>query len=76
MQVDGIEKEILVGLSEKLVMTKQEITNLIESKNENSSSGLDNALKSLLEKGYVTNITPLGSSSYAVTTKEIKAARQ
>lgn len=76
MEVDGIEKEILLELTNRLVMNKEEILKFIEGKLENSGPVVGGAMSSLLGKGYVTNVTPLGSSCYAVTTKGIRAARK
>lgn len=70
-----MEKEILGELTNRLVMSKEEIMKFVEGKSEDSGSVLDSALRSLLEKGYATNITPLGSGCYAVTTKGIRAVR-
>jgi len=72
METDGIEKEILEELTKRLVMNKQEIMKFIDEKMGSSDLVLDGLLRSLLEKGYVTNIAPMGTSCYAVTTKGIK----
>ena len=74
MEVDGIERELLKELSEKLVMNKEELLRFFEGKVENSDSVAEDVLKSILAKGYATNATPMGSGCYAVTTKGIKAA--
>lgn len=71
---DGIEKEILRELSNRQVMNKEELIKIVEGKAENPALALDAVLKSLLEKGYVTNVSPLGSACYVVTTKGIREA--
>jgi len=73
MDTDGIEKEILEEMAKRLVMSKEELFKLVEGKLD--VAGLNNLLKSLIEKGYLANISPLGSSSYIITTKGIKAAK-
>jgi DNA-binding PadR family transcriptional regulator len=73
MEVDGIEKEVLQKLSERLVMTRAEIKEEIEEK-AGDPNALDSVLKSLSAKGYVITVDPIGSACYAVTTKGIKAA--
>ncbi|MEM5772799.1 MAG: hypothetical protein QXL86_01045 [Candidatus Aenigmatarchaeota archaeon] len=70
MEVDGIEKEILEEIAKRLVISKEELFKLVEGKAD--LTALENVLKSLIEKGYLTNISPLGSSSYIITTKGIK----
>jgi len=75
MEVDGIEKELLNELTSRLVMNKEEVLKFFEGKVENSDAVAESVLKSLLGKGYATNVTPVGSSCYAVTTKGIKAVR-
>lgn len=72
MKANGIEKDVLEELTKRLVMNKQEIMKFVEEKIGSSDSVLDSLLRSLLEKEYVTNITPMGTSCYAVTTKGIK----
>ncbi|MEM5879582.1 MAG: hypothetical protein QXU74_03770 [Candidatus Aenigmatarchaeota archaeon] len=71
MEADGIEKEILEEIAKRLVMSKEEFFKLVEGRVD--LNALENILKSLEEKGYLTKISPLGSSSYVVTTKGIKA---
>jgi hypothetical protein len=75
MEVDGIEKELLNELTNRLVMNKEEVLKFFEGKVENSDAVAESVLKSLLEKGYATNVTLVSSSCYAVTTKGIKAVR-
>jgi hypothetical protein len=70
---DGIEKEILEEIAKRLVMNKEELFRLVEDKVD--LVALENALKSLEEKGYLAKVFPLGSSSYVVTTKGIKAVK-
>jgi hypothetical protein len=69
---DGIEKEILEEIAKRLVMSKEELFKMIEGRAD--LVALENALKSLEEKGYLAKVSPLGSSSFVVTTKGIKAA--
>jgi Fe2+ or Zn2+ uptake regulation protein len=68
---DGIEKEILEEIAKRLVMSKEELFKMVEGKADLAT--LENVLKSLEEKGYLTKVSPLGSSSFVVTTKGIKA---
>jgi len=70
MEVDGIEREVLQKLSERLVMTKAEVMEVV---GEENSKALGSVLKSLLSKGYVITVAPIGSTCYAVTTKGIRA---
>jgi predicted transcriptional regulator len=68
---DGIEKEILEEIAKRLVMSKEELFRMVEGKADLAT--LENVLKSLEEKGYLAKVSPLGSSSFVVTTKGIKA---
>ena len=72
MEVDGMEKEILEEIAKKLVMSKEELFKLVEGKAD--LAALENVLKSLEEKGYLAKVSPLGSSSFVITTKGIKVA--
>jgi ribosomal protein S25 len=69
---DGIEKEILEEIAKRLVVSKEELFKMVEGKVDLAT--LENALRSLEEKGYLAKVSPLGSSSFVVTTKGIKAA--
>jgi hypothetical protein len=76
MEVDGIERKLLKELSERLVMNKEEIVKFVEAKVEGSAVAPEAVVRTLVEKGYVTNSTPMGSSCFAVTTKGIKAVKE
>ncbi len=73
---NGIEKELLKELSKRLVMSKFEIVRFFEGRTENPIAMAEDVLKSLLQKGYVTNSTPLGSVCFAITKKGIKASEE
>lgn len=68
---DGMEREILEELAKRLVMSKEELFKMIEGRAD--LAALEDVLKSLEEKGYLAKVSPLGSSSFVVTTKGIKA---
>lgn len=72
MEANGIEKEVLEEIAKRLLMSKEELLKIFENKVD--LSALEEILKSLIEKGYIANISPLGSS-YVVTVKGIKASR-
>ncbi|MEM5853605.1 MAG: hypothetical protein QXG39_09045 [Candidatus Aenigmatarchaeota archaeon] len=69
MEVNGIEKEVLIEITKRLVMSKEEIFNFFGDRVD--SNTLENLLKNLVEKGYIASISPLGSS-YVVTVKGMK----
>jgi ribosomal protein S25 len=73
MEVDGLEKEVLEEIAKRLVMSKEEIFRLVENRAE--LSVLESVLKTLEEKGFLAKVSPLGSCSYVVTTKGIKAIK-
>ncbi|MEM5766180.1 MAG: hypothetical protein QW423_00885 [Candidatus Aenigmatarchaeota archaeon] len=73
MEFDGIEKEVLLEIAKRLVMSKEELFKLVEDRVDLAT--FDNIIRSLEEKGYLAKVSPLGSSSYFVTKKGIKLVK-
>jgi hypothetical protein len=75
MQADGIEKEVLLEISKKLVVSKAELVAFLEGKTENPVSAVESIARGLSEKGLITYVSPIGQSCYAITQKGIREVR-
>jgi ribosomal protein S25 len=75
MQADGIEKEVLLEISKKLVVSKVELVSFLESKIENPVSVVENIVRDLNNKGLITYVSPIGQSCYAITQKGMREIR-
>lgn len=72
---DGIEREILKEIVEKLLMKKEEIIFLLENKTDDPLKSANEILNSLSKQGLITP-APVGTSAYAVTQKGMREARK
>jgi predicted transcriptional regulator len=72
---DGIEREILEEIAEKLLMKKEEIIFLLENKVDDPLKSANEILNSLIKQGLITP-APVGTSAYAVTQKGMREARK
>lgn len=75
MQIDGIEKEVLIEISKKLVISKAELVAFLENKIDNPISTLENIVRSLSGKGLIIYVSPIGQSCYAITQKGMREIR-
>ena len=76
MQTDGIEKEVLLEISKKMVISKAELLSFLESKTDKPASALENVVRSLNSRGLITYVSPIGQSCYAITQKGMREAVQ
>lgn len=72
---DGIEREILEEIAEKLLMKKEEIIFLLENKVDDPLKSANEIMNSLIKQGLITP-APVGTSAYAVTQKGMREARK
>jgi len=77
MQEDGteIEKEILAEIARRLVVKKEELVQFLEGKIANPAAVVSAVTKKLISEQLVTNVDPVGISSYAITQKGMRAAK-
>lgn len=75
MQTDGIEKEVLLEISKKLVISKAELVAFLESKTDNTVPTLEKIIRSLSDKGLIIYVSPIGQSCYAITQKGMREIR-
>jgi DNA-binding PadR family transcriptional regulator len=75
MQIDGIEREILLEISKKLVVSKAELVTFLENKIENPISAVEKIVQDLSNKGLITYVSLIGQSCYAITQKGMREVR-
>jgi predicted transcriptional regulator len=75
MQTDGIEKEVLIEISKKLVASKAELVAFLENKSDNPISTVESIVQSLSNKGLIIYVSPIGQSCYAITQKGMRETR-
>ncbi len=75
MQADGIEKEVLIEISKKMVVSKAELIAFLEGKIENPISMIENVVRNLSNKGLIIYVSPIGQSCYAITQKGMREIR-
>jgi DNA-binding PadR family transcriptional regulator len=75
MQTDGIEKEVLLEISKKLVISKAELVAFLENKTDNPVPTLEKTVRSLSDKGLIIYVSPIGQSCYAITQKGMREIR-
>lgn len=72
MQEDVLEREILLEIARKEVITKSELLEFLKAKTDNPLNVLENAIKNLNTNGLIQYVSPLGESSYIITQKGIR----
>jgi DNA-binding PadR family transcriptional regulator len=75
MQANGIEREVLLEISKKLVVSKAELVAFLENKVENPASELEKIVRSLNDKGLIVYVSLIGKSCYAITQKGMREVR-
>ena len=75
MQNDGIEKQVLEEMNKRLVVKKEELMEFLNGKVDNPGAVLAAVVRSLSEKGFITSVSPVGESCYAVTQKGMREIR-
>ena len=66
MVLTELEERVLKTIGKSNLLTKNELRNSI---NPHSNTAIDSATKSLLEKGIITSINPIGSTCFVLTKK-------
>ncbi|MEM5801848.1 MAG: hypothetical protein QXQ18_00465 [Candidatus Aenigmatarchaeota archaeon] len=72
MVANGMEEQLLVELSKRLVMKKDEIINFLQDKVPNAKQVYTQLLQDLISKGFVRHVEPVGESVVAITQKGMK----
>jgi len=81
MQNDGTEsrteaeKEILAEIARRLVVQKDELVQFMEGKVADPVAVVSSVTKKLISEQLVTNVDPVGLSSYAITQKGMRAVK-
>ena len=81
MQNDGIEsqteieKEILTEIARRLVVQKEELVQFMEGKVADPVAVVSAATKKLISEQLITNVDPVGLSSYAITQKGMRVVK-
>lgn len=72
MQSNGIEKQVLEELSKQLVMKKDELAAFLKDKVDNPHMVVTTITKALNDKGFITYVSPIGESCYAITQRGMR----
>ncbi|MCX6815337.1 MAG: hypothetical protein NT120_00615 [Candidatus Aenigmarchaeota archaeon] len=68
-----LEKEILKKIAESQLVSKPELKKHLDSNGlANSFSAIDTITRRLVEKKFITTITPVGSTCYIITQKGVQ----
>ncbi len=66
MMMTPAEKKMLKKISESNLITKNELKEFMKN---NGVSSMDSSIKSLVDKDFITTISPIGSTCYIITKK-------
>jgi len=72
METDGIEKEILDFIGKQLLAKKEELVRLIDGKVEDPVVKVEIITRELMNKGFISSVSPIGETCYAITKKGIQ----
>jgi len=75
MTVNGTEGKVLKKIAELNLASKSELKNIIKNggnSNSDINSVIDMATKSLIDKGLIATINPIGSTCFVITRKGSK----